>query len=133
MWAVFVPLFAELVFISYLASLKLYYEEDLFGLGRGGGHFNRKMAGLSGNDGYSVVGGAGAEDEGGRDSGDGPAGGPGAGAGAEGEEGGEDAAAAAGEKTSSEGLEAAEKGSPVDAAEVSFGVGEFWSRKLQTT
>ncbi len=125
MWSVFFPLFSELVFITYLASLKLYYEEDLFGLGRGGGGrrgFDSKTAGLPGNDGYNVVSGAGAEDAGGRDSGADPAEGGRAEAGAGGEGGGGDAAAAAGDTASSDGLEAAEKGSPVDAGEVSFGV-----------
>lgn len=64
MWAVFYPLFAELVFILYLAGLKLYFEHHLFGLGRGGAYrpFVAKeetLAEPSSRDDYSVVGGAG--------------------------------------------------------------------------
>eukprot|EP00752_Nemacystus_decipiens_P005542 g5014.t1 len=57
MWAVFYPLFSELVFILYLAGLKLYYEHHLLGLGRGDRPFvNRKTVGLSTSDDYTVLG-----------------------------------------------------------------------------
>lgn len=35
-WSVFVPLSCELVFMLYLLGLKLFFEQNLFGLGRGG-------------------------------------------------------------------------------------------------